>query len=179
MGLRLWIKTKNEPEFPLRVQWQFLNQALEIDGEKWWFFQDEWESDFTLYMCAGLTKTDPNGTLQKMYYKKHMELINILCNVTSNDIDTYFVGAWERPLPFWDNYRTLMISYIEAKRDYLTALKNASIIDTKSAFDDIDIILSDSKFPAWYELKYNGPERRLPRIPGKVIQTDKSGNLLI
>ena len=168
MGLRLWIRTEQTPIFPLRVQWQFLNQSLEIDDETWWFMQDEWESDFTLYKCAGLTNADPHATLQKLYYKKHVELIERLISVTGDDIDNYFVTAWERPIPFWDSYRTLAISYIEAKRDYLKALYVAGIIETKSAFDMDDKL--DSSIPAWYEYRYTGPAKVLPRLPGKVTQ---------
>lgn len=168
MGLRFWIRTKNEPEFPLRVQWQFLNQSLEIDGKYWWFFQDEWEEDITLYRCAGLTNKDPHGTLQKMYYKKHEELIDKLCNVTNDDIDNFFVNEWERPIPYWDMHRTIAISYIEAKREYLKALKDAKILEIKSAFD-MDEELDDS-IPCWYEYRYTGPAQPRARIPGKVTK---------
>jgi len=168
MGLRLWIRTKSEPVFSHRVQWHYLNQSYLLDGDTWYFFQDEWEEDYTLYRCAGLTNKDPHGTLQKMYYKKHMELIEKLVNVTSDDIDNFFVNEWERPLPYWDAYRMLAISYIEAKRDYLKALYESNIIDVRSAFDMDEYL--DESFPCWYEYRYTGPAKVLPRIPGKVIQ---------
>jgi hypothetical protein len=168
MGLRLWIETKYTPEFPDRVQWQFLNQQLEIDNHMYWFFQDEWDDDCALYRCAGLDRNEPHGLLQKMYYKKHMELIEKLIAVTNEDINNYFNNAWERPLPYWDMYRTITIAYIEAKRDYLKALHAASIINTKSAFDVDELLNSD--IPAWYEYRYTGPAKVLPRIPGKVTK---------
>jgi len=172
MGLRLWIKTKKDPEFTLRTQWQYLNQSIEVDDEMWWFFQDEWEEDYTLYRVAGLTNKDPHGTLQKMYYKNHMGIIEKLVNVTSDDIDKFFTEQWERNVPYWDMYRTITISYLEAKRDYIKSLYDAGIVESRSAFDMEEYLDLDS-LPCWYEYRYTGPAKVLPRIPGKVTVLNK------
>lgn len=177
LGLRLWIKVKDIPAFTLRTQWQFLNQSLDINDETYWFFQDEWEEDMTLYRVAGFTKNDPHGTLQRWYYNDHLKIITALCNITNDQIDRFFLDQWERNVPYWDMYRTITIAYLEAKRDYIKSLYNANILDTKSAFDMHDT-LQDPSIPAWYEYKCLGPARILPRIPGKVVKTTVDGRLI-
>jgi hypothetical protein len=168
MGLRLWIKTKESPVFSLRVQWFFMNQSYEFNDGTYWFFQDEWDEDFSLYSVAGYNKNDPHGELQRDYYKNHVKLINRLVEVTPDKIDNYFTESWERPTVFWDIHRVMAIAYLEAKVSYLKSLVSAGIVDTKSAFDVEPEILKD--LPCWYEYRYTGPEKRLPRIPGKVTE---------
>lgn len=178
MGLRLWIQTKDIPIFTLRTQWQFLNQSLTLDYDEkiWWFFQDEWESDMTLYRVAGLTKNDPHGTLQKWYYKDHMAIIDKLRVITNDQIDRFFLDQWERNVPYWDMYRLISIAYLEAKRDYVASLYNAGITATRSAFD-MDEYLNSPDYPAWYEYKSLGPARILPRIPGQVVKVNRDGTI--
>ena len=167
MGMRLWIKTATEPEFNLRVQWQFLNQKAEVGNESRWFFQDECASDISLHAIAGLKYNDPHGTLQRLYAKNPMEIVVQMLLVTPDMIDKSFEEAWERPLPYWDAYRTLSIAYVEAKLRYLDDLASAGIVDVLT---DLDFKIGelDDKLPAWYHYRYTGPEKRIERIPGRV-----------
>ena len=92
--MRLWIKTVTEPEFNLRVQWQFLNQKVKVGNENRWFFQDEWESDISLHAIAGLKYNDPYGTLQRLYAKNPLEIVARMLLVTPDMIDKSFEETW-------------------------------------------------------------------------------------
>ena len=88
MGLRFWVRTFADPIFPIRVQWQFLNQAVIIDGIKYWFVHDELGHDCSLHECAGYhVGEDGNEELKELYKNEPKKLLWYFMCIIGNDID--------------------------------------------------------------------------------------------
>lgn len=129
MGFRFWVKTSKVPVFNLQVQWMKLNEQY----QGYWFFQDETD-DMGLHRALGYHQIrDPIRWAEAidMYENNPKKFLFLMKSVTNNMIEENWTKEWDRPTPYWEQYRSWTCYYILVKQMYLQNLFDAGIEEIK------------------------------------------------